>query len=342
VRALSVAAWLALGAAACTGEAIGGGAESNRGADGSSNANRPAGGDAGSDATAFAGPLRVAVISDLNGSYGSADYDAEVHGAVARIVALKPDLVISTGDMVAGQRAGLNYGAMLAGFHAAVSDPLANAGIPFAVTPGNHDASGYAEFGGERFVFAGEWNARRPAVTFVDDANYPFRYAFTIKGALFVSLDDTTVGPLADEQMAWLDGVLGANAGATAKIVFGHVPLYPLAAEKASEVIGDRALEDLLNAHGVTAFITGHHHAYFPGRRDALRLVSMACLGSGARKLMGVDTVSPKSFAYLELGASGIDVLDAFKAGDFLTAVDRNTLPAWVGTGDQTIVRDDL
>ncbi|MBL9057575.1 MAG: hypothetical protein JNJ84_15015, partial [Rhodobacteraceae bacterium] len=49
-------------------------------------------------------PLRIAVISDLNGSYGSTDYGQPVSGAVARIIALKPDLVISTGDMVAGQR----------------------------------------------------------------------------------------------------------------------------------------------------------------------------------------------------------------------------------------------
>jgi hypothetical protein len=48
--------------------------------------------------------LRVAVISDLNGDYGSTDYEAEVDEAVSSICALNPDLVISTGDMVAGQR----------------------------------------------------------------------------------------------------------------------------------------------------------------------------------------------------------------------------------------------
>lgn len=300
--------------------------------------------DASVDALASepAQPVRVAVISDLNGSYGSTTYDEEVHGAVARLRALAPDLVIATGDLVAGQKAGLNYGAMWAGFHAAVTDPLAAAGIPLAVTPGNHDASGYPEFAGERAVFVAEWNARRPNVTFVDDGAYPLRYAFTVGVALFVSLDDTRVGPLGDEQMAWLDQVLTANAAAPVKVVFGHVPLYPFSAEKATEIIGDRALEDLLNAHQVTALITGHHHAYFPGKREQLRMVGMACLGSGSRKLIGVEEISAQSFAWIELGAGGITSLEAFRAADFLTAIDRNALPPWVGTGDLAIVRDDL
>ena len=54
--------------------------------------------------TRAAGALDVVVISDLNGSYGSVRYDARVKNAVARIIEMDPDLVISTGDMVAGQR----------------------------------------------------------------------------------------------------------------------------------------------------------------------------------------------------------------------------------------------
>lgn len=48
--------------------------------------------------------LKVAVISDLNPSYGKTRYSPNVDAAITRIIALKPDLVISTGDMVAGQR----------------------------------------------------------------------------------------------------------------------------------------------------------------------------------------------------------------------------------------------
>ena len=69
-------------------------------------------------------PLRVAVVSDLNGAYGSCEYGDAVHAAVDRLLAVRPDLVLATGDMVAGQRAGLDYQGMWAGFHTAVSDEL--------------------------------------------------------------------------------------------------------------------------------------------------------------------------------------------------------------------------
>ena len=102
-------------------------------------------------------PLRVAVISDLNGSYGSTRYSARVAAAIERVIALEPDLVISTGDMVAGQRRPVlterEVRAMWAAFHAEVTEPLSRAGIPLAVTPGNHDASAYGGFEQERDLF---------------------------------------------------------------------------------------------------------------------------------------------------------------------------------------------
>ncbi|MCA9601077.1 MAG: metallophosphoesterase [Myxococcales bacterium] len=287
-------------------------------------------------------PLRVVVISDMNGSYGSTAYEATVHGAIAHIQSLKPDLVLSTGDMVAGQKSGLNYASMWSAFHAAVSDPLTQAGIPFAVTPGNHDASGYAPFAAERNTFVSEWTPRKPNVTFVDDANYPLRYAFTMGEVLFVSLDDTTVGPLATEQMTWLEGVLTANEGYPAKVVFGHLPLYPFATENADEVIGDTALETLLNAHHVTALVTGHHHAYYPGKRSALRMVGLACLGTGARRLLGTDTPSKHSYVSFEIDGTGIRTLEAYAEPNFDVPVLRETLPTSVGTGGRVILRDDM
>jgi hypothetical protein len=45
---------------------------------------------------------RVVVLSDFNESYGSTRYLAPVDRAVQRVVTLAPDLVLSTGDMVAG------------------------------------------------------------------------------------------------------------------------------------------------------------------------------------------------------------------------------------------------
>ena len=95
----------------------------------------------------------IIVLSDFNGTYGSAEYDVAVKYSLDYIANLKPELVISTGDMIAGQKNGLNYQKMWNSFHQTVTIPLINLQIPFAVTPGNHDASGYVAFKNEREIF---------------------------------------------------------------------------------------------------------------------------------------------------------------------------------------------
>lgn len=286
-------------------------------------------------------PLRVVVVSDLNGEYGETSYGDPVHAAVERVVGLAPDLVLSTGDMVAGQRRGLDYPAMWAGFHAAVSDPLEQAAIPFAVAPGNHDASGYRLFAEERAAYAEAWRARRPRVTFVDDSEFPFRYSFVAGPAFFVALDATTVGPLDEAQMRWLDAALAA-APRGVRIVFGHVPLHPFTIGRERESIGDAALEALLRRHDVDLFISGHHHAYYPGRRGPLRLVSMACLGGGPRPLIGTEERSERAILAFEVTEDGVRDLDAFAGDAFDERVARAALPVVVGEGDHAIHRDDV
>jgi hypothetical protein len=287
-------------------------------------------------------PLRVIVVSDLNDSYGSTTYSSPVHEAVAAIALRAPDLVLSTGDMVAGQQAGIDYPAMWAGFHAAVSDELAAAGLPFAVTPGNHDASGYPAFAGERELYVAEWMARKPALEYVDDSGYPLRYSFTAGAAFFVALDSTTVGPLDAEQMQWIDEQLG-DSDAPTKIVFGHVPLVPFAVGREEEIIGDPALEAMLEQHGVAMFISGHHHAYYPGRRGTVRHVSMACVGSGPRPLIGTDTAAPRAMLELEIDERGeITVLEALSGPAFDTPIPRAELPESLSYGEWVVTRDDL
>ena len=293
--------------------------------------------DSGADSGVLS--LRVAVVSDLNGSYGSTSYSSDVGAAVSAILADPPDLVLSTGDMVAGQKSGLDYAAMWDGFHEAVSDRLASARIPFAVTPGNHDASGYAGYEGERDVFEATWADRKPDLDFVDDAHYPFRYAFRMNNVLFVSLDDTLVGPLDSAQSAWLADVL--DTPAAARIVYGHVPLYPFTEGRQTEALFDSDLEDLLVAHNVTAFISGHHHAYYPGRRGALRLVGTACLGDGPRALLGTAQTSERAVLRLTLTDGAIDALDAYAGDGFDTVISRSSLPVSVGSGSDVIDRDD-
>ena len=300
---------------------------------------------AGDRADVAAAPLRIAVISDLNGSYGATTYSSTVRAAVTALTArIRPDLVLVTGDMVAGQQAGLDYAAMWAGWHREVGDPMRAAGIPLAVTPGNHDASGYAQYTAERAVFVSQWSqiARVPAVTFIDRARYPLRYSFTYGGAFFLSLDATTVGPLSAEQRAWVDAQLASAAAFPVKIAFGHLSLHAVTVGRETEILADAELEAIFRRRGLTAYVSGHQHGYFPGARGGLRLVSMACLGAGPRALVGTSTASPHSLVVIEVRDGRVTSLDALAAPDFARAIARSALPAEIRYGAQRVARDDL
>jgi 3',5'-cyclic AMP phosphodiesterase CpdA len=292
--------------------------------------------------------LRVAVISDLNGSYGSTRYEPAVTAAVQRLVELKPDLVISTGDMVAGQRLHPPLDepavqAMWTSFHDTVTEPLARARIPFAVTPGNHDASAYETFALERETFRREWLARRPALRFVDDAGYPFRYAFAAGGVLFVALDVTRVGAIDADEKRWLSELLSREAARyRQRVVFSHLPVYPFTQGRETEVSADHDLERILRKHGVDVYLSGHHHAFYPGYREGIRFVSQACLGAGPRALLGTGTRSERAITLLEVADDGSLTVRALAAPDFRREIERSTLPRSISSRFGTMIRDDL
>ncbi len=279
-----------------------------------------------------ASALDVIVISDLNGSYGSTTYSPRVDAAIKRIIEIKPDLVISTGDMVAGQRkphlSDPEVRAMWRAFHQHVSDPLQRAGIPLAVTPGNHDASAYGGFERERAIFAEEWLARKPDVTFRREEGYPFSYTFEIGGITFVSLDATTIGSLSNDQMVALTVLSDGNSPV---VTFSHLPLWPFAQKREKEIIGDPLLESAYKKAGVILHLSGHHHAYYPGWKDGIAYVSQACLGGGSRVLIGDRVRSRNSITHVKIEPSGDFEVKALTGPEFGTFLDPNSLPEKVG-----------
>ena len=287
--------------------------------------------------------VRIAVISDLNGSYGSTDYSRNVHKAIEAIVALSPDVVLSAGDMVAGQRrpalSEAEVQAMWRSFHTTVTEPLTRAGIPLAATPGNHDGSAYSGFEAERRIYEDEWKARRPSLQFVQDEHYPFFYAFDIGSARIVSIDATRVGPIDAYQMRALETVF--DGAGPARIVFSHMPLWPFTVERENEIIGDPALERLLDTGGVDLYLSGHHHAYYPGQIEAFSVISQAELGGGPKRLIGTEQTGPKSITLLDIAQDGSIRVSTLKGPDFQNPVDVRTLPERLNTPDRVIRRID-
>lgn len=283
---------------------------------------------------------RIVVISDLNGSYGSATYGEDVHRAVKQISLLKPDLVISTGDMIAGQKSGLNYNKMWAAFHQAVTTPLINAKIPLAVTVGNHDGSGYPQYKNERNIFIGEWKKYRPLVNFSSEEFYPQYYSFIFKDRLFISLDSTIVGAFSAQQMFWLEAELKKHQKIKHKILFTHVPLFGFAQMSGTGFAFDPFLYSLLNNHQVTFYLTGHHHAYYPGFNQGTHYVSQGCLGAAPRKLQGMDTVSPRTITVIDFVGEDFEVY-AYRGPMFKEKLDHGLLPASLDSDTVDIILKD-
>ncbi|MBX3022078.1 MAG: metallophosphoesterase [Bdellovibrionales bacterium] len=250
---------------------------------------------------------KIAVISDMNGSYGSKNYSRAVDAAIENIRASGYHAVLSTGDMVAGQKSGLDYAGMWQAFHSHVTRPLDNVGLALLPSAGNHDAGQGREEERQHYsaTFAGfpidRFNPTRPAdekIVFAPGVaqNYPFYYAVIMGPALLIALDATAPGGLGSNQLGWLEDVLRRHASTPLKVIFGHMPLLPFTFQRAHEYLAASnttfatRFEDLLARYGVQLFLNGHHHAYFQGyRKIQTRYVSVPLLGSGARQLLTTD-----------------------------------------------------
>ena len=292
--------------------------------------------------------LRIAVISDLNHSYGTIGYDPPVRAAVQQVIALKPDIVLCTGDMIAGQRTApklkrQELNAMWEAFHEMVTRPLRAAGIPFAPSPGNHDASASPGFQLERDIYREQWINNRPALNFISSENYPFNYAFIMKEVLFAALDATIPGSLSLQQMQWLDKLLNKEGHKCInRIVYGHLPVWPLTVGRERGILGDDKLEQLFLRESVSVYLSGHQHGFYPFYHNGQYYVGQAALGSGPRRLIGEKKRSTRSFTWIQIFPDGRFNVTARTGTDFKQMVQRSSLPGKISSNGITIVRDDM
>ena len=306
--------------------------------------------------TSFRGDVRIAVISDLNSQYGSTTYEPEVDRAIALMPEFQPDLVLCGGDMVAGQKTSLtteNIQAMWAAFDRHVAAPLRQAQIPFGFTLGNHDCSGAIAGGSlpyqrERDLAAAYWQhpSHNPGVAFVDRANYPFSYTFAQNGVFFLVWDASTA-QLSAQQLAWVERSLASPEAQSAplRIAIGHLPLYAVAVgrDRPGEILNNaEALRSLLERYRVHTYISGHHHAYYPGHRGQLDLLYTGALGGGPRQLLGSDRPPQKTLTIVDIQLDRATTTYTTLEMQTLTVIDQRQLPRLIAGPTATVLRQDL
>lgn len=290
------------------------------------------------------GATRVALVSDSNGPYGAV---AQGEGAAAAVRALvervRPDLVVHVGDMVAGQKRGLDEGrlrAMWAGYAEAVADPLAAAGVPLLPVPGNHDAAPDPALA-DRAAYRAFWEERRPppAVALVAADGWPFRYAARLGDTLLVVLDAPT-GRVTAADRGWLADVLGAGApGVT--LVFAHVPPWQPTRRAYGTLRGWSELAPLLRRGGVDLLVSGHYEVFYPTVLDGVEVLldgtlAAACAprddvpGCRCRPLAGSELCQGLSFVVLDSAQGRVVQRFAVHGPDFDRVLPAAWLPAEV------------
>lgn len=286
---------------------------------------------------------RLVLLSDFNGSYGSTTYPPALSKTMQRILTeWKPDMVISTGDLIGGQKAALSTAqvqAMWQAFERSVNAPLRNAGIPFAFTPGNHDAS----LASDRVQAASYWKAHRPALQYADATGFPFMYSFTVQN-IFIAVLDVSGPNVNAAQRQWLTAQLASPAALEAhfRLILGHLPLAGVSAgkNKPGEVIRDAAsLRQIMEKGRVTAYIHGHHAAYYPGRLAGLNVLSSG--GIGGRDYVGHPGTARSVVTVLDVQENHIQ-LTSYDA-DTGQVIPATSLPARIdGLGGPLVRIDSL
>ena len=300
------------------------------------------------------GDVRIGVISDLNSQYGSTTYEKEVHQAIALLPDWKPDLVLCGGDMVAGQSKQLSSAqvrAMWQAFDGAIAAPLRAAKIPFGFTVGNHDGSGARNANGyiferDRTLAAEYWNhaAHQSGLRFVDRGKYPFYYSFEQQGIFYLVWDASTA-TLSAEQLAWVESSLAKAQSASMRIAIGHLPLYAVATRKnkPGEFLNDAdRLRSLLERYNVHTYISGHHHAFYPGKKGRLKLLHSGALGGGPRQLIGSALPPMKTLSIVDIDRATAETRYTTYDMKTMQVVDIRALPRQITGINGTVYRQDL
>jgi Icc-related predicted phosphoesterase len=202
-------------------------------------------------ATEIAPSLRFIIIGDRTGGNVPDIYEE----IVAEVERLKPDFVMTVGDMIEGYTADT---VRLNNQWDEYKSIISKLSMPIYYTPGNHDITTDAALG-----------------TYKKHIGEPY-YSFDINNIHFVIIDNSRWNKsdeLPKEQIDWLINDLKNNQNAKFTFVFHHKPFWfeSTAAGKSD------TLHSIFKTYGISAIFNGHYHEYFSGKYDG---ITYTCLGS--------------------------------------------------------------
>lgn len=225
----------------------------------------------------------IAIMTDRTGGHRPGIWMK----AVERINWLRPDFVVSVGDLIEGYTEDVveieRQWSEFLGF-------IDQMEMKFFFVPGNHDVTNPKMHEIWREKFGREW------------------YSFDYMGVHFVCLNsEDPVGRIGDEQLKWLEQDLLQNSSARWTLLFFHKPLWVYSERellagnpdssnwsKVSEMLGDRPY---------TVF-AGHVHHYVQYQRHGRQLYTLATTGGGSQ-LRGVPYGEFDHIAWLTMEKDG-------------------------------------
>lgn len=256
--------------------------------------------------------IRIGFINDFNGSFGSTTYDQQVLNAMDYLRnEAQVDIVLSSGDMIAAQSAGLTdeqLRGLWAAFNQFIYQPFRDENISFGFSLGNHDASRALD----RQIAEEFWTdpAIKPdLINYVEDSNFPFYYAFTAAGGeVFVAaLDGPGSGFFGPDEVEWLREQFQSPQAQNAKYKFAlsHLPLFAAGGQNkntAGQVLSQRnALLELFDEFDVTLFAAADHAVYYPGKRRGVELLHLGEMAGAGRNLVGTGQPTPATVTIIDL-----------------------------------------
>jgi predicted phosphodiesterase len=291
---------------------------------------------------------RIAVVSDLNSSYGSTSYTWQVNNTFDRIInQFDVDMITCAGDMVAGQSSKLSktkIKKMWAAFDEKIYTKLNKSKIPFFFTLGNHDAG----LSNDIQEAENYWRTKTIFNNFYDKAEYPKYFsALFHKKEIFIASIYAKSSKINKDCKLWLQNQLQNEKVQNAKyrIIVGHLPLYPIAKGRESSgnnISNPEELKQIMKKGNVDLYISGHHHAYYLSKEDNFVMLSAGAIGDGPRKYLGTNRKSKRVVTFIDFNSKEENVRFISIDIDSNQIVPLQKLPPLIENNGYKIIRMDL